>query len=168
MIAVRIPEEIRKYKEKLAFGLTARQLISVIITMIICVPLYWFGRKLIPEDLLAWLIIIFAFPTLSIGFLKFNNMPMERFFVAVFKFEFLYPRKRKFKTENAFRVWQNEGYKLDIPKKGKERRMLKQQKKDEALERAFLVAEAEENGTLTYTSEPEAETAESWLSLIHI
>lgn len=162
MIAVRIPEEIRKYKEKLAFGLTARQLISVIITMIICVPLYWFGRKLIPEDLLAWLIIIFAFPTLSIGFLKFNNMPMERFFVAVFKFEFLYPRKRKFKTENAFRVWQNEGYKLDIPKKGKERRMLKQQKKDEALERAFLVAEAEENGTLTYTSEPEAETAESW------
>lgn len=162
MIAVRIPEEIRKYKEKLAFGLTARQLISVIITAIVCVPLYWFGRKLIPEDLLAWLLIIIGFPTLSIGFLKFNNLPMEKFFVAVLEFEFLYPKKRVFRTENAFRVWQNEGYKLDIPKTRKERKLLKRQKREEALERAFLTMEAEENGTLTYTSDPEAEAAASW------
>lgn len=162
MIAVRIPEEIRKYKEKLAFGLTARQLIATIITMIVCVPLYWFGRKLLPEDLLAWLVIIFAFPTLSIGFLKFNNMPMERFFVTVFKYEFLFPRKRKFRTENAFRVWQNEGYKMEVPKKRKERKTLEKRKKDEALEKAFLTAEAEESGKLIYTSEPEAEKAASW------
>ena len=45
MIAVRIPEEIRKYKEKLAFGLTARQLICTIIAAAICVPLYWKGRN---------------------------------------------------------------------------------------------------------------------------
>lgn len=40
MIAVRIPEEIRKYKEKILFGLTARQLITTIIAFAICVPLY--------------------------------------------------------------------------------------------------------------------------------
>ena len=45
MIAVRIPKEIRAYKEKLVAGLTARQLIASIIAVGICIPLYIFGKK---------------------------------------------------------------------------------------------------------------------------
>ena len=47
MIAVRIPKEIKEYKEKLVFGLNVRQLISVVIALTICIPLYIFGRKII-------------------------------------------------------------------------------------------------------------------------
>ena len=50
MIAVRIPEEIRKYKEKILFGLTARQIISVVLTLAICSPLYWYGKNYISDD----------------------------------------------------------------------------------------------------------------------
>ena len=107
MIAVRIPEEIRKYKEKIAFGLTARQLVCTLVALFICVPLYWFGRKYILEDILAWIIIAIAIPLEAVGFLKINGMPMEKFAVAAFKFEWLYPRKRKFKTENVWRSWNN-------------------------------------------------------------
>lgn len=46
MIEIRIPKEIRTYKEKLFFGLTLRQLICTLIAVVVNVPLYWFGRTL--------------------------------------------------------------------------------------------------------------------------
>ena len=113
MIAVRIPDEIKKYKEKIVWGLTARQVIALLLAAFICVPLYWYGRDFIPEDVLSWIIILIAVPIGAIGFFRFNGMPMEKYAIAIFKFEFLYPRKRVFKTENAFREWQNEADKED-------------------------------------------------------
>ena len=145
MIAVRIPEEIRKYKEKIAFGLTARQLVCTLVALFICVPLYWFGRNYIVEDILAWLIIAIAIPLEAVGFIKINGMPMEKFAVAAFKFEVLFPRKRKFKTENVWREWQNEAIKEEQPKSRRERKKVKKQTKNAKLERQFLLAEAEEN-----------------------
>lgn len=155
MIAVRIPEEVRKYKEKIAFGLTARQLIATIVTLLICIPLYWYGKDYLPEDMLSWLIILIAVPLEAIGFIRINGMPMERFALAAIKFEFLFPRKRKFKTENIWREWQNEAYREELPKSKKERKRLTNRKKDEALERMYLLTEAEENGTAVYKTDPE-------------
>ena len=157
MIAVRIPEEIRKYKEKIAFGLTARQLVCTLVALFICVPLYWFGRKYILEDILAWIIIAIAIPLEAVGFLKINGMPMEKFAVAAFKFEWLYPRKRKFKTENVWRSWQNEAIKEEQPKSRKERKKRDKMKRDAEMEKIFLLMEAEENGTATYRTDPNAE-----------
>lgn len=156
MIAVRIPEEIRKYKEKIAFGLTARQLVCTLATLFICVPLYWFGRKYIMEDVLAWLIIAVAVPLESIGFIKINGMPMEKFAVAALKFEFLYPRLRKFKTENVWREWQNEAIKEEQPKSWIERRKLRKQKRNAEMEKVFLLMEAEKNGVAVYRTDPAA------------
>ena len=159
MIAVRIPEEIKKYKEKIAFGLTSRQLVSSIIALAVCVPLYWFGRSYIPEDVLSWLIILIALPLLAIGFFHFNGMPFEKFIVAWLKFEILFPRKRKFKTENAFRAWQNEAIEEEKPKGSRARKRAMREKRDENLEKTFLLAEAEANGTATYSTDPNAEKA---------
>lgn len=144
MIAVRIPEEIRKYKEKIMFGLNARQLISTIIAFLVCVPLYWFGRKLIPDDILSWFIIAVALPLVGIGFFRFNGMPLEKFFVAFLKFELLYPQKRKFKSENAFREWERMADKETAPKTIRERRAAVKMKNATSLEKAFLMMEAEE------------------------
>lgn len=157
MIAVRIPEEIRKYKEKIAFGLTARQLICTILTLFICVPLYMLGRKYIPDDILAWLIIGIAVPLEALGFLKINGMPMEKYAIAAFKFEVLYPRKRKFKTENVWREWQNMAIKEEMPKGYMEKAGYLKKKKDIREERTFLLMEAEKNGVLKYSTNPEKE-----------
>lgn len=156
MIAVRIPEEIRKYKEKIAFGLTARQLICTAVTLLICVPLYWIGKKYISDDLLAWLIIVIALPLESIGFLKINGMPMEKFAVSAFKFEVLYPRKRRYKTENIWRMWQNQAAKDAQPKKLKDRIMKEKTEKKIRQERTFLLYEAEVSGRAVYTTDPNA------------
>lgn len=157
MIAVRIPEEIRKYKEKIAFGLTARQLICTIATFVVCVPLYWYGRGFLQEDILAWIIILIAVPLEAVGFVKINGMPMEKFAVAALKFEVLYPRKRKFKTSNIWREWQNQAVRMEQPRSSKERKRIKKMKESERLERLFLLKEAEEKGTATYSTDPESE-----------
>ena len=171
MIAVRIPEEIRKYKEKIAFGLTARQLVSTVLAVAICVPLYWFGRRYISDDVLSWLLILIALPLLAVGWVSFQGghitfgsagMPTEKFFFVWLKFEALYPRKRKFHTNNAFREWQNEGYAEELPKSGRERRRMMKEKKEANLEKAFLLAEAEVDGRATYSTDPNAETAATY------
>lgn len=159
MIAVRIPEEIRKYKEKIMFGLTARQIICTVLALVICVPLYWFGRKYIQEDILSWIVILIAAPLIGIGYASFNGMPMEKFFIVWLKFEVLYPRKRKFCTDNAFRAWQNEAIAEERPRSAKERKKLLKEKKEASLEKAFLIAEAEANGKAKYSTDPNAEKA---------
>lgn len=146
MIVVRVPDEIRKYKEKIMFGLNARQIISVSLAFAICVPLYFFGRDFIHEEILAWTIILIAVPLAAIGFFKFNGMPMEKFVVAFGKFA-IYPIKRKYKVENAFRGWQNEAIKAEHQKTG---RKAANEAVQESLERAVLTEEAEERGEMNF------------------
>jgi type IV secretory pathway VirB4 component len=153
MIAVRVPEEIRKYKEKIMFGLNARQLIVTLLALFVCVPLYYWGRNYLSDDILSWIIILIAVPLVAIGFFKFNGMPMEKFVVAFMKFELLFPLKRKYKTDNAFRDWQNEAIKEEKPKSGKERRKAAKMALQGSLERAVLIEEAEERGDNHFDAE---------------
>ena len=146
MISVRIPKDIRTYKEKIMFGLNARQIIASIVTLAICIPLYFFGRNYIPDDYLSWLIILVAVPLLSIGFLKINNLPMEKFAVVFLKFELLFPRMRKFASSIAYKQWQEE---FDADSGQKSRRNQKREfarRKQASLERAVLISEAEKRG----------------------
>jgi len=150
MIAVRIPEEIKKYKEKIMFGLNARQLIATLLALFICVPLYFFGRNYLSDDILSWIIILIAVPLVAIGFFRFNGMPMEKFAVALVKYELLFPTKRKYKSKNAFRDWQNEAVKEERPRTGRERRKAAIMAMQGSLERAVLIEEAEERGDMGF------------------
>ncbi len=148
MIAVRIPDEIRKYKEKIILGLTARQLLATIGALLICVPLYFYGTKFLSEDVVSWAIILIAVPLLSVGYIKFNGMPMEKFAIAWLKYEVFYPKKRVFKTENAFREWQNIAIKEEQPKGIRAKRIDKKIRYIQSLEKAALLYEAEQKGNL--------------------
>lgn len=169
-LAVRIPAEIKKYKEKIMFGMTARQIIFSVITALVCVPLWFYGRSFIPQELLEWIIFFCALILLSIGWISFEGghisltggMPAEKYFLIWLKYQFINPKKRVFHTDNAFRDWQNEAYKEEIPKNPIERKRLMKEKKDIALEKAFLLAEAEADGRAKYTSDPDAEKATTY------
>lgn len=79
MIEIRIPKEVTDYKAKLFFGLTTRQCLAVGLALVINVPLYYFGRNYISEDILSWLIILIASPLVLFGFFKYNGMTFEKF-----------------------------------------------------------------------------------------
>ena len=77
----------------------------------------------------------------------------------IFLTQVLYPVKRKFKSENAFRTWQELADAEDMPKSKKDRKKLEKYKEELALEKTFLLAEAEANGEATYTTDIDKEAA---------
>ena len=101
MIEIRIPKEIKNYREKLCFGLTLRQCICAGVALLICVPLYIFGRNFIPQELVSWLVILIAAPLMLAGFFKYNDMFFEQFAVEFFYFYF-FPQKRVYSYEPVF------------------------------------------------------------------
>ena len=107
MIEIRIPKEIKNYREKPFFGLTLRQSICAGVALLICVPLYIFGNKFIPQEALSWLVILIAAPLMLACFFRYNDMTFEQFAV-----EFIYhnftPQKRVYSYEPIFIELRNE------------------------------------------------------------
>jgi len=128
------------------FGLTARQLISSVIALIVCVPLYFFGAEFLPDDILSWIIIAIALPLVAIGFVKFNGMPMEKFIVAYLTQELFYPQKRLFASGNAFREWNNIAIAEDNIRGYWKKRAYKKHVRQASLEKAALMKIAELTG----------------------
>lgn len=93
MLSVKLPAEIRAYKSKLYFGLSVRQILSLIAAVLICVPVGVFGHKYISEELLTWIIILLAAPCIAVGFLRFHGMPFEEYIKCAFHF-YTRPQKR--------------------------------------------------------------------------
>ena len=166
-LVIKVPKEIKDYKEKLLFGLTVRQTVATIVSLGICMPLYLFGRKILPEDVIAWLIILIGLPIVSLGFFKYNGMPFEIAAAMLFRFSFLLPNRRLFVTENAFTEWVKEYEKSHIPVKRRDKKRLAKWKKEAGWERTFLLQEASVNtdsgcipedvsavGLLTVSNEP--------------
>lgn len=147
MIAVRIPKEIREYKEKILIGLTLRQMFASVLALGICVPLYLYGKRYINEEIIAWLVMIIALPLAGIGFVKINGMPFEKAIVSIFKSEFLYPKKRVYRSNNCFKKWEKAADEEYISQlSNKQKKQLKKFKIESSFERIFLMLEAEEKG----------------------
>lgn len=100
MIEREIPKEIMDFDEKLALGLTLRQLVSTVVCGGVCVPLYIFGRKYFGDDVTGWLVIAAAVPTILIGFFKYQGVAFEKMLGRIASQLFLLPSKRKYKIAN--------------------------------------------------------------------
>lgn len=107
MIDIKIPKEIRSYKEKIYFGLNLRQLICTGLSIAIAVPMYILGKQYVGDDIASWLVIIVSIPPMAVGFVKYNGMNFEEFILSFIRFSILYPQRRKYKTENLYEIIEN-------------------------------------------------------------
>lgn len=107
MIEIRIPKEIKNYREKLFFGLTLRQCVCAGVALLICVPLYIFGNKFLPQEAVSWLVLIIAAPLMLAGFFRYNDMTFEQFAVEYFFHNFT-PQKRLYSYEPPFMEFRRE------------------------------------------------------------
>ena len=107
MIEIRIPKEIKNYREKLFFGLTLRQSICTGAALIICVPLYIFGNKILPQEAVSWFVMLLATPIMMIGFFRYNDMTFEQFAVELL-YHLFTPQKRVYSYEPVFMELRNE------------------------------------------------------------
>ena len=101
MIEIRIPKEIKTYREKLFFGLTLRQCICTAIALGICVPLYIFGNRFLPQEAVSWAVMVIAVPIMLTGFFRYNDMTFEQFAGEMFRFNFSV-QKRIYEYEPIF------------------------------------------------------------------
>lgn len=122
MIEIRIPKEIKNYREKLFFGLTLRQCICAGIALLICVPLYIWGHHFLPQEAISWIVVFIAVPLMLTGFFRYNDMAFEQFALEVIHFYF-YPQKRVYSYEPPFMELRNayllEGLTEEYAAKGK-------------------------------------------------
>ena len=106
MIEIRIPKEIKNYREKLFFGLTLRQCICTAIALVICVPLYIWGHKFLPQEAVSWAVMLVAVPIMLTGFFRYNDMTFEQVAVEIFRFTFS-PQRRIYEYEPVFTELRN-------------------------------------------------------------
>ena len=104
MIEIKMNTEIRDYKETIFAGLNLRQIISLVVAFAVNVPLYIYTKPHIGDDLASWLVMVTGVPVFLIGFIKFDGMPFEKYFIIMLRFNFLVPRKRKYKIENIYTI----------------------------------------------------------------
>lgn len=102
MIEIKIPKEITEYKEKFMFGLTVRQLVSAVVALAICVPLFLFGKDFLGEDAVGWLVILVAVPIFAFGFFRYDGMPFEQFLMMIYRQKWVEPQKRKYEELPVF------------------------------------------------------------------
>ena len=100
MLEVKIPAEIRDYKSKVFMGLTVRQIISIIGSLAVGVPLGVFGSRVISGDILMWVVMLSVAPIVAWGFAKYKGMRFEEFMVVLFKYNFQ-PQKRVYEDTDV-------------------------------------------------------------------
>ncbi len=122
MIEVRIPKEIREYEDKIFMGMTVRQLVTTLMSMIISVFLFTNLKYIINIDILSYIIIGFDCLVLSIGWVEYNGMKMEKFIFVYFEMYF-FSQKRYYQDCNIY-----EGLNAELKKEMKKDIMINQKK----------------------------------------
>lgn len=99
---VKINREIRNYTESLFFGLSIRQFFFSCLGCLGAVISYFMFKNSLGLEITSWICMLVAAPFIAIGFIKYNGMPMEKFFVAWLKTEVLTSKKLKFESKNFY------------------------------------------------------------------
>ena len=96
---VKMSKNIQSYKPKFIGNFTARQTVSLVVTLIIVAPLYYFSSKVLGDDISGWLAIIVAMPILAFGWIEFQGLPFEKFIKELIISEVIAPKVRPFVYE---------------------------------------------------------------------
>ncbi len=125
---IKIPREVRKYKETIFFGLSMRQFFCSAIAVGIAVLAYFALRETLGNEGVSWICILVALPIALIGFVTYHEMTLEHFIMVWIKSEWLMPKRLYFKSDNYMYTAYE---KLKVDKKQQQ----KTQKRIETIER---------------------------------
>ncbi len=102
MIEIEVPKDIRKYEAKLVGAFTTRQVGCLAVAAVICVPIYFLLKDILPRDVVTLIIMILALPEVLLGWVKPYGMTFELFVRTAFISNVLSPKKRKYVTTNVY------------------------------------------------------------------
>ena len=77
-------------------------MVSAVVALANCVPLFIFGKDDLGEDMVGWIIILVAIPVFAFGFFKYDGMPFEKFLAILYRQKWVEPQKRKYEELPVF------------------------------------------------------------------
>ncbi|WP_407882106.1 PrgI family protein [Owariibacterium komagatae] len=99
---VKIPKEIREYRESIFFGLSARQFTCSLLALGAAVGLYFLFDPLVGTEGVGWICILGAAPFAVCGFWTYHGMTAEQTLWAWFKSQVLTPRRLVFRSDSLY------------------------------------------------------------------
>lgn len=99
---VKINKEIRQYTESIFLGLSLRQFICSFTGCLVAIGLYFLLKPFLNTSILSWVCMAGVVPFVLVGFVKYNGMTAEKFFIAWVKSEILIPKRLLFKPSNFY------------------------------------------------------------------
>ena len=96
-----VPRDIRDFKPKFIGPFTKPQAISVAISGLVG-AMFFSAFKGVSTDILMIPIVVIDAPILACGFITVRNVPLWIYFRDVFIRNTLAPKRRPYKTENAY------------------------------------------------------------------
>lgn len=101
---VKINKEIRDYTESVFFGLSLMQLVFSVIACAAAAAAYFLLKDALGTETVSWVCVLCAAPFAALGFIKYNGMTAERFFIAWLKSEIITPKRLPFKADNFYYI----------------------------------------------------------------
>ena len=102
VIEIKIPKEVRRHKESIFFGLSARQFFCAVAAVGLAAGVYLFLGSAIGKETASWVCILAAAPVAVAGFFNYNGMTLEQFIWAFVKSEILCAEGRRFVSRNFY------------------------------------------------------------------
>lgn len=102
MAYVLITKDLTEVKDKVAFGLTKRQIICFSLGGFLGAGSYFLTRDILGNDLALLLLIILAAPFMLFGMYEKNGQPLEKILRNRIRVRFLVPAVRIYRTDNHF------------------------------------------------------------------
>ena len=102
MAYVPVPKDLSKVKTKVAFNLTARQLICLAVALIIGLPLFFLLKGLAGTSLAAMAMILVMLPCFLLAMYEKHGQPLEVIVKNVIETQFVRPKERPYQTDNLY------------------------------------------------------------------
>ena len=104
MAYVTITKDLTEVKDKVAFGLTKRQIVCFSLGGIAGVGTYFLTRHSLGNDLALLLLIALAAPFMLFGLYEKNGQPLEVVAKHIIQTKFIAPKERPYQTQNLYAV----------------------------------------------------------------
>lgn len=86
MLYVKIPKDLREYKQKVIMGRTAQELFWIALALILGVAVFGLSYVTIGEEIGSYLTMAVAIPLFMCAFITVQDMPLLEFVKKVIKF----------------------------------------------------------------------------------
>lgn len=102
MAYVQVPKDLTKVKNKVAFNLTKRQIICILLGAALGIPFYFLTRNTLGTSNAATGMVILMLPAFLFAMYEKDGLPLEKVLKNMITVKFIRPPVRKYQMENMY------------------------------------------------------------------